>query len=56
MGYKSDIHKAITKNTRYIADKVYNPVHECNIAGQHWLTIEIEVHKKKKSKTHRDAK
>jgi hypothetical protein len=36
MLYKADIRKAITKNTRYIAKKVYKPEYSENYANQGW--------------------
>lgn len=50
MAYKSDIRKAITNNTGYVAKKVYKPEYTENFAGQGWITIEIEVRKKSKKK------
>lgn len=50
MSYRSAIRKAINENTRYIVHKIYPPQHDENFAGSEWLTIEIEVHKKKRIK------
>lgn len=49
MSYKSDIRKAITKNTRFIAIKVYKPEYHQYSAGRDVITIEIEVRKKKRN-------
>lgn len=44
---KSDIRKAINTNTKYTTIKVWRPeIHE-NMAGEIWMTIEIEVRKRK---------
>jgi hypothetical protein len=49
MSYKSDIRKAITKNTRYVAIKVYKPEYSQYSAGRDVIMIEVEVRKKKRN-------
>jgi hypothetical protein len=51
MALKSEIRKAITNNSKYIAKKVYKPEYSENFAGQGWITIEIEVRKKTHKKS-----
>lgn len=48
MSYNSDIRKAINNNTRYTVKRVYKPEFTENFANQAWITIEIEVRKKKR--------
>ena len=44
---KSEIRKAITKNTRYTAIKVWKPEIDAYMSGETYMTIQISVRKKK---------
>jgi hypothetical protein len=46
---KSEIRKAITKNSRYVAIKVWKPEYSENFANEGSLTIEVTVRKKKRN-------
>lgn len=47
MGLKSEIRKAITNNSRYVAIKVWKPEYDENFAGEGILRIEVTVRKSK---------
>jgi hypothetical protein len=49
MALKAELRKAITKNSRFIAIKVYKPEHHQYGAGRDTITIEVEVRKKKRN-------
>jgi hypothetical protein len=49
MGLKSEIRKAITKNSRYVAIKVWKPEYDENFAGEGTLRIEATVRKKRRN-------
>jgi hypothetical protein len=55
MAYKSDIKKAITSNTRYIALKVYKPEYHEYSLGRSIITIEVEVRKKKRNELQKET-
>ena len=47
MALKSELKKAITANTKYVAVKVWKPEVDENFAGEMTMRIEITVRKKK---------
>ena len=46
MAFKSEIRKAITNNSPFVAIKVWKPEYTENFAGEGSLTIEVNVRKK----------
>jgi hypothetical protein len=47
--YKSDIKKAITKNTKFVALKIIKQEYHHYYSGREAILIEIEIRKKKRN-------